>query len=93
MALAEGGIVSGALLIGLVVTTARALASRRHWLLTGILGAFAVYSVAAFFNGMLGFLQLTVVVFTVVGAGVGLSVAATMPGPIVALSRGRHGAR
>jgi O-antigen ligase len=79
MLLAEGGVLAGAAGVAFVGTSVRDLWRRRQWLSTGALGAFAAYCVAASFNGLLGFMQLTVVAFGALGAALGYAALARPP--------------
>jgi hypothetical protein len=71
---AEGGIVVGLVGVAWAATTLMALARAPGWLGTGSFAAFAGWALAASFNNPTGYIQVGVIVFTVVGTG--LSVAA-----------------
>jgi hypothetical protein len=68
--LAEGGIVAGALAIAFAVATGLVLLRRRGWLETGLFGAFVSLCVAASFNNLFLFSQVTIPAFVLAGTGV-----------------------
>ncbi len=67
----EQGIAGGLVGIALVLTGLARLARIPGWLGTGILAAFLSYVIAASFNNPLLFIQVSIVVFTIVGTGWG----------------------
>jgi O-antigen ligase len=66
---AEGGVLVGLAGLAFGVSTFVGLWRRTGWLATGALAAFAGWAVAATFNNPLLFIQVGVIVFTVVGTG------------------------
>ena len=68
---AEQGIAGGLVGLALVLTGLARLARVPGWLGTGILAAFLSYVIAASFNNPLLFIQVSIVVFTIVGTGWG----------------------
>ena len=68
---AEQGIAGGLVGLALVLTGLARLARVPGWLGTGILAAFLSYVIAASFNNPLLFIQISIVVFTIVGTGWG----------------------
>ena len=68
---AEQGIAGGLVGLALVLTGLGRLARVPGWLGTGVLAAFLSYVIAASFNNPLLFIQVSIVVFTIVGTGWG----------------------
>jgi hypothetical protein len=66
---AEEGVFVGLAGLGFVLGTLAWLSRPRDWLGTGLLGAFAGYSLAATFNNPLLFIQVSIICFTLAGAG------------------------
>lgn len=68
---AEQGIAGGLVGLALVLTGLGRLARVPGWLGTGVLAAFLSYVIAASFNNPFLFIQVSIVVFTIVGTGWG----------------------
>ncbi len=80
---AEGGVIVGLAGLAWAVTTLVALARAPGWLGAGSFAAFAGWCLAATFNNPTGYVQVGVIVFTVVGTGLALALRPTPgePGP------------
>ena len=66
---AEQGIAGGLVGLALVLTGLARLARVPGWLGAGVLSGFLSYVIAASFNNPLLFIQISIVVFTIVGTG------------------------
>jgi hypothetical protein len=68
---AEEGVVAGTIGLAFLALVGAALYRTRGWVASGALGAFVGWVVAASFNNPLLFIQVTAIIFTVVGIGLG----------------------
>ena len=59
--------------LGFLLSTLLALVRARGWVAAGSAAAFAAWAVTATFNNPTGFIQVGIILGTVVGAGLGLS--------------------
>ncbi len=74
---AEGGVIVGLAGLAWAVTTLVALARAPGWLGAGSFAAFAGWCLAATFNNPTGYIQVGVIVFTIVGTGLALALRPT----------------
>lgn len=74
---AEGGVIVGLAGLAWAATTLVALARAPGWLGAGSFAAFAGWCLAATFNNPTGYIQVGVIVFTVVGTGLALALRPT----------------
>jgi O-antigen ligase len=76
---AEGGIVVGLVGLAWAAFTFRTLARAPGWIGAGSFAAFTGWCLTATFNNPTGYVQVGVIVFTVVGTGLAVAANATVP--------------